>query len=200
MNMLASNKFGIDPGLTRGTFFRALLRSIEETEVYGGGYPKLRLALEFSLQTCRVMFRAAHDVGNKLIFVGNGGSCAIASHMAADYTKNGRMRSVALNDAPTLTCLGNDFGYDQVFAKQIEYYGQPGDVVVIVSTSGKSANILAAACAAKTGNCEVVTFSGMRPDNALRQHGAINFYVPSNDYGLVELAHLALLHSIVSVE
>ena len=199
MNMLMSNKYGVEPGITRGAFFKALLASIEQTEVYGGGYPKRLMKLDAGLKSAKTMFQAAHSTGNKLIFVGNGGSCAIASHMAADFTKNGPMRSVALNDAPTLTCLGNDFGYDQVFAKQIEYYGQPGDVVVIISTSGKSPNILQAAAAAKNGNCEVVTFSGMRPDNGLRQHGSLNFYVPSHDYGLVELSHNALLHSIVSI-
>ena len=63
--------------------------------------------------------------GNKLIFVGNGGSAAIASHMATDYSKNGDVRSIALNDSSMLTCLGNDLGYDGVFAKQIEIMPAP---------------------------------------------------------------------------
>ena len=75
--------------------------------------------------------RATHAAGNKLIFVGNGGSAAIASHMANDYSKNGDVRSIALNDASMLTCLGNDLGYDRVFAKQIELHARAGDLLVI---------------------------------------------------------------------
>ena len=83
--------------------------------------------------------RAAHLAGSKLIFVGNGGSAAIASHMATDYSKNGNVRSLALTKtASMLTCLGNDLGYDQVFAKQIELHARPGDLVVVISSSGRS--------------------------------------------------------------
>ena len=81
--------------------------------------------------------------GNKLIFVGNGGSAAItASHMATDYSKNGNIRALALNDSSMLTCLGNDLGYDRVFAKQIELHARAGDLVIAISSSGRSANIL----------------------------------------------------------
>ena len=199
MNMLASNKYGVDPGSTHLSFLRGILRCCEETEVQGGGYPRKSLRLVEGLRLARSMFKDAHDAGNKLVFIGNGGSAAIASHMAVDYTKNGCMRSMALNDAATLTCFGNDYGYEEVFSKQLEAHGRPGDVIVIISTSGKSKNILNAAAAAKNARCEVVTFSGMRPDNALRHFGSLNFYVPSGDYGLVECAHTNLLHSMVSI-
>ena len=76
--------------------------------------------------------RATHAAGNKLIFVGNGGSAAIASHMATDYSKNGGVRSLALNDASMLTCLGNDLGYDRVFAKQLELHARSGDLVIAI--------------------------------------------------------------------
>lgn len=142
----------------------------------------------------------AHVAGGKVMFIGNGGSAAIASHMAVDWSKNGGVRSVAFNDGAMLTCLGNDFGYDQVFAKQIEWYGREGDVVVIVSTSGRSLNIIAAAGAAFQAKCRaIVTLSGMDPNNKLRARGTLNFYVPCVEYGLVELSHLTLLHSIISV-
>lgn len=199
MNMLASNKYGIEPGNNRLAFLRAILRCCEETEVHGGGYPLEQIKLERGLSLAREMFKFAHAAGRKLVFIGNGGSAAIASHFAVDYTKNGGIRAMALNDAATLTCFANDYGYEQVFAKQIEAHGFPGDVAVIVSTSGTSRNILAAASAAKNARCEVVTFSGMRPDNALRRFGSLNFYVPAGDYGLVECAHTNLLHSMVSI-
>src|SRR5438046_10478911 len=113
--------------------------------------------------------RRAHATGNKLVFVGNGGSAAIASHMATDYSKNGNVRSLALNDSSMLTCLGNDLGYDQVFAMQIQLHARDGDIVVAISSSGSSANILNAVQAARAAKCAVVTFSGFKADNPLRR-------------------------------
>lgn len=151
------------------------------------------------LAECRDLFKQCHKRGNKMLFIGNGGSAAIASHMAVDYTKNGAMRSMAFNDAPTLTCLANDYGYQNVFAKQIEYYAHKKDVIVIISTSGRSLNLLGAADEARELGCTVITLTGMNPNNELKRRGDINFWVPSADYGIVELTHLSLLHSIVSV-
>ena len=140
-------------------------------------------------------FKAAHQSGNKVILVGNGGSSAICSHIAIDFCKNVGIRAVSLNDFPSLTCLSNDFGYEHVFAKQVEYHAQIGDCLVCISTGGKSPNILNAIKA--FGNKGYTfTFSGMKPDNELRKTGYINFYSPSNDYGIVEIAHMTLLHSL----
>jgi D-sedoheptulose 7-phosphate isomerase len=156
--------------------------------------------LNSTLSSIADLFRRCHKRGNKVIFIGNGGSAAIASHMAIDYTKNGGIRAIALNDLAALTCVANDFGYEQVFAKQLQYHARKGDVVVILSTSGRSPNILEAASAVRELGCDLITLSGMNPNNSLRKRGLINLYVPSIDYGLVELTHMALLHSIVSVE
>jgi D-sedoheptulose 7-phosphate isomerase len=156
-------------------------------------------ALEMADAVNQVMAhaRAAHAAGNKLIFVGNGGSAAIASHMATDYSKNGDVRSLALNDSSMLTCLGNDLGYERVFAKQVELHARPGDLVIAISSSGRSANILNAVKAAHTAKCTVVTFSGFRADNPLRNHGEINFYISSDRYGFVEIGHLTICHAIL---
>lgn len=146
-----------------------------------------------------VMQRAlqAHASGNKLIFVGNGGSASIASHMATDYSKNGDVRSLALNDSAMLTCLGNDLGYDQVFAKQIALHARPGDLVIAISSSGKSANILNAVKVARTSRCTVVTLSGFTAQNPLRGLGDVNFYIASDRYGFVEISHLTICHAIL---
>jgi D-sedoheptulose 7-phosphate isomerase len=141
--------------------------------------------------------RSAHAAGNKLIFVGNGGSAAIASHMATDYSKNGDIRSLALNDSSMLTCLGNDLGYDRIFAKQIELHARPGDLVIAISSSGRSANILNAVKAARVAKCAVVTLSGFTSDNPLRRLGDINFYLASDRYGFVEIGHLTICHAIL---
>jgi D-sedoheptulose 7-phosphate isomerase len=134
---------------------------------------------------------------NKVMFVGNGGSAGIAGHLAIDFAKNGGVRSVTFNDASSLTCLGNDLGYDQVFAKQVEMQGLPGDLLIAISSSGQSANILAAAERAKAMGCECITLSGFTPGNRLRGMGVTNFYVESGVYGFVETAHQAILHAIL---
>src|SRR6267154_1419093 len=141
--------------------------------------------------------RRAHAAGNKLIFVGNGGSSAIASHMATDYSKNGDVRSMALNDTAMLTCLGNDLGYDRVFAKQIELYARADDLVIAISSSGRSAHILNAAKAARAAKCAVVTFSGFTADNPLRRLGDTNLFIASDRYGFVEIGHLTICHAIL---
>jgi D-sedoheptulose 7-phosphate isomerase len=155
------------------------------------------LELEYAVNDVMTRARHAHAVGNKLIFVGNGGSAAIASHMATDFSKNGDIRSLALNDSSMLTCLGNDLGYERVFAKQIELHARSGDVVIAISSSGRSANIINAVAAARTARCSVLTLSGFTRDNPLRKLGDINFYIDSDRYGFVEIGHLTLCHAIL---
>lgn len=133
----------------------------------------------------------------KLIIIGNGGSAGIASHLAIDYSKNGNIPALALNDASALTCLSNDYGYEEVFAKQIEYYGSGLDFLVAISSSGKSKNILHAVDVAKKMGCQVATFSGFMPDNPLSKLGDVNFYVDAKTYGYVEVAHLGLGHALL---
>ena len=135
--------------------------------------------------------------GKKLMFVGNGASAAIASHQAVDFWKTGRMRAVAFNDPAQLTCLGNDYGYAHVFEKPVEMFADPGDVLVAVSSSGRSENIVKAVRMAREKRARVITFSGFAPDNPLRAIGDVNFYVPSKSYGHVEVTHLALLHGLL---
>jgi len=141
--------------------------------------------------------RRTHVAGNKLIFVGNGGSSSIASHMATDYSKNGDVRAMALNDTAMLTCLGNDLGYERVFAKQIELYARADDLVIAISSSGRSANILNSVAAARAAKCAVVTFSGFTPNNPLRRLGDLNFYIDADRYGFVEIGHLTICHAIL---
>ena len=135
--------------------------------------------------------------GNKLLFIGNGGSAAIASHQAVDYWKNGGLPALAFNDASLLTCISNDFGYERVFAEPIKRFAHQGDLLVAISSSGRSPNILAGVEAARGQQCGVVTFSGFAESNPLRLLGDVNFYVPSDSYGVVEISHLTLLHAMV---
>src|SRR5207249_6344839 len=121
-------------------YFTSLSGYLTDTAVTSASGEPLELAQ--AVNHIIAQARRTHADGNKLIFLGNGGSAAIASHMATDYSKNGDVRSLALNDGSMLTCLGNDLGFERVFAKQIELHARAGDLLIAISSSGRSPNIL----------------------------------------------------------
>lgn len=174
--------------------YTSLLYKIEVTD--RDGHP---LSFAEGVERAITLMRECTTQGGKLMFIGNGGSAAIASHFALDYWHAGGMRAVAFNDGPQLTCLSNDHGYEQVFAMPIRMFADPGDVLVAISSSGKSANILEGVVAAKERECTIVTLSGFAVDNRLRRLGNINFYAPVRRYGYVELSHDAILHCILDL-
>lgn len=133
----------------------------------------------------------------KVFFIGNGGSAGIAVHMTIDYLKNGGIRTHSMLDSGTVTCLGNDFGYEYIFSKQLELIADEEDLLVAISSSGESMNIINAVAAARDKGCVVVTLSGFRRENKLRQMGDYNLYVPSMEYGVVESIHNMILQEIV---
>lgn len=133
----------------------------------------------------------------RVLFVGNGGSAAIASHCAADYMKNGGFRAHSLHDPAVLTCIANDLGYERVFSDQLRRHGRRGDILFVISSSGESQNILQAARTARELSMIVVALSGFAASNPLRTLGDIDFHVPSRSYGIVEIAHLAICHAIL---
>ena len=116
----------------------------------------LELSLSKGIERAIEAARSTNTRGNKIMVIGNGGSAAIASHLATDYTKNGGLRTQAFNDVSMLTCLGNDLGYENVFAKQIEMFAKPGDLLIAISSSGQSNNILKGVAAARKAGCAVV--------------------------------------------
>lgn len=132
--------------------------------------------------------------GGKALLIGNGGSAAIASHMQMDLCNSGGVRAQVFYDQPQLTALANDFDYEHAFEHSIKLWAGPEDVLVAISSSGQSENILRAAAAAREKGCEVITFSGFSADNPLRSLGEVNFYIASMNYGLVEMAHSVLGH------
>lgn len=139
--------------------------------------------------------RRSHD--NRTYFIGNGGSAAIAIHMTADFLKNGHMTTVGMYDAATLTCLGNDYGYEYVFSKQLEMLAQSGDLLVAISSSGNSKNIINAINVAHEKKAKVLTLTGFKTDNQAKQLGDYNLYVPSMEYGIVESIHNLILQQVV---
>ena len=141
-----------------------------------------------------------NSLGKKTIIFGNGGSAAIASHFSVDLTKNARVRCVNYNESDLLTCFSNDFGYDMWVEKCIEYYGDKDDVVILISASGNSQNMLNGAKKAKKKKfSKVITFTGNNKENKLAKMGDINFWIDSKAYNLIENAHQALLLSLVDL-
>jgi D-sedoheptulose 7-phosphate isomerase len=127
--------------------------------------------------------------GGKVIIAGNGGSAAIASHCAVDFTKQARVRCINFNESDLITCFANDYGYENWVQKALEFYADDSDCVILVSSSGKSPNMLNAARFALSRGLTVVTFTGFAEDNPLRQLGQLNFWVNSRAYNIVEMTH-----------
>ena len=127
--------------------------------------------------------------GKKVIIAGNGGSAAMASHVAVDFTKQGGVRTVNFNEADLITCFANDYGYEHWVAKAVEFYGDEGDMVILISSSGSSTNMINAAQTAKQMRMKVITFTGFTPDNPLKQEGDLNFWLDSRAYNIVENTH-----------
>ena len=134
--------------------------------------------------------------GKTIFLVGNGGSASIAGHLAIDFLKNARIRAICFNEPSLLTCISNDLGFEYVFQKPLEVLARKGDILVAISSSGRSKNIHNAVECAKRKACFVITMSGFSPENPLRFKGKVNFYVPAESYGYVEIAHLAICHHI----
>lgn len=134
---------------------------------------------------------------NTIYFIGNGGSAAISMHMTVDFLKNGNIRTHDMHAPAVLTCLGNDFGYDQIFSKQIEMIAEPYDLLVAISSSGESSNILNAVKVAHEKKCKIITFSGFKESNSLSLLGDLNVYVPNMNYGTVESIHNIILQDVV---
>lgn len=137
----------------------------------------------------RDLFLKAHQAGNKIIFIGNGGSAAMSSHCAVDFTKNAGVRCINFNEADLITCFANDFGYEHCYAKALEFYADDGDAVVLISSSGRSPNILNAAKYAKQKGLITVTLTGFSEDTPLSEFANINLSVNSRAYNVIENTH-----------
>ncbi len=142
------------------------------------------------------MIVAAQSANKKLIFAGNGASASIASHLAVDFTKQGGVRAMTFNDPNLITAFANDLGYENWVQHAIRFHGEPGDVAILISSSGKSPNMLTAAKYASDHGMKVITFTGFAPDNPLRQLGDVNLWVESHAYNIVECTHMIWLTAI----
>ena len=171
-----------------------LLLAIEATDQQGNA-----LSLEQGTEKAVQMILDVKSVSRKVLLAGNGGSSAIVSHMQNDLCKSSGVKAMVFTEQPLLTALANDDGYGSVFEWPISLWAEPGDLLLTVSSSGQSENIVRSLAAARTRECKLITLSGFNPDNTSRQMGDLNFYVPSHVYGYVESAHTALAHYLTNM-
>lgn len=143
------------------------------------------------------MLREVHEQGGTAFLVGNGGSASIANHVSLDLTHAAGIRAINFNEAGIITCFANDYGYERWVEKGIEYYGTNRDIAVLISSSGRSNNIVNGALKSKALGMKLITLSGFHPDNPLRQIGDINLWVNSATYNIIEMTHQIWLLAIV---
>lgn len=133
----------------------------------------------------------------RIFFIGNGGSNAICSHMMEDYSKIAAYQTFSFSDAALITCYANDYGYENAIAEWLRVYLEKEDVLVAVSSSGNSMNIVNAVSFAKSLGAKVITLSAFKSDNKIKQKGDLNFYIPVENFGIAECFHQVILHTIL---
>ncbi|MFZ9938308.1 MAG: D-sedoheptulose-7-phosphate isomerase [Chthoniobacterales bacterium] len=170
-------------------------------EAYLAEYPRLLASPEIPglITKLKERIAGARDAGCKLMLAGNGASASIASHLATDFSKQGGVRAMAFNDANLITALGNDCGYENWIAKALDFYADQGDVLILISSSGKSPNVVKAAHHAKELGLYVAAFTGFAKDNPLGAASDINFWVDSRSYNIVECTHMIWLTAAVDL-
>ena len=131
---------------------------------------------------------------------GNGGSASIASHFSVDLTKKAKLRCLNFNEASLITCFANDYGFEHWAEKAVDFYGDDGDLLIVISSSGQSQNMINAVKAARNGNFEsVITLSGFSEDNPLKKIGDINLWANNKSYNFVENIHQIWLLAITDL-
>jgi len=150
-----------------------------------------------SLQILREKILDCKKNKKKVIIFGNGGSAAIASHFALDLTNVAKIRCVNFSDSSLITCLSNDYGFDNWIYKTLEFYADKGDLLILISSSGMSKNMINAVKKNNIKFSSIVTFTGFNKNNHLKKLGNLSFYVSSNIYNVIENIHQIWLLSIV---
>lgn len=133
----------------------------------------------------------------KIMLAGNGGSASIAAHVAVDFVKAAEIRAITFNEANLITCFANDYGYESWIEKCINFYGETKDLVILISSSGRSPNMINAAKACRALAIPLITLTGFSKENPLAELGDINLWVNSNSYNVIEMVHHIWLLAIV---
>ncbi len=134
---------------------------------------------------------------NKIIICGNGGSSSIASHVATDITKILNIKTLTFADDNLITCYANDYGYENWTLELMKIYLEPKDLVILISSSGMSQNIVNAAKYIKTKKNILITLTGFNKKNKLKKYGNVNVWVDSKKYNIIEMVHHIFLVAII---
>jgi D-sedoheptulose 7-phosphate isomerase len=188
---------GLNSGTSPTAYLSAFTRLFDEVEFTdrnGRG-----LTVDEGVAAAVELVLAMRRDHTKVIVIGNGGSCAIASHLHNDLCKAVGVRAMVFNELALLTAMANDDGYHTVFHRPLDLWADRGDLLIAVSSSGESSNIIKAATLSADKGCRLLTMSGFKPGNALRRLGDVNVYVPAGEYGYVEMAHSVIGHCITDL-
>ena len=169
-------------------FFEKYFKSLDEAT---------RLVNHQEMTSIAKLILKSNNSSGKIIIIGNGGSSAISSHVAIDFTKAANIRAINFNESSLITCFANDYGYEHWVEKAIEFYADRNDLVILISSSGSSKNIINGAKKAKEMDLPLITFSGFSSNNELRKIGDINLWVDSSKYNVVEIVHQTWILSII---
>lgn len=177
--------------LARSSELYSVITSTQVTDALGN-----LLDTEVSILQMLDLLRDVRRRNGSLYLIGNGGSAAAASHSVTDFLNVGRLRATTIHDSSLVTCMANDYGYENAFARILSILVQPGDALIAISSSGRSPNICKAAAKVRELGGSVVTLSGFASDNPLRMLGNFNIWLNSRDYGMVEIGHQFVLHNV----
>lgn len=172
--------------------FELALRSTSVSEGSGNVFQDLEQGLQRVLE----MLELVRSSNGRVILIGNGGSSAVASHAVVDFLNVGKISSTTIHDPALLTCMSNDYGYENSYSRVIETIVRPNDLLVAISSSGNSLNIVNSVQVVKKLGGRTLTLSGFSDQNLLRKSGDLNIWINSSDYGCVEIGHLFILHNL----
>ena len=153
-----------------------------------------KYGIDEGFQVWRKLTIDVKEKKQSIYLIGNGASASMASHFAADLAKNAHLHTEVFSDLSLITAISNDMGYEWVFAEPLRRRAKKGDMLVAISSSGNSKNLLRATEIARKIGLKIITLSAMSPQNPLRSSGDINIYVPAQTYGYAETCHAAILH------
>ena len=169
--------------------FRAILEKAEFSDHEGDS-----LDYKNGIQKNLKMLESLRNRCGNLFLVGNGGSAGVVSHILTDFINVNKLNARTLHESSLLSCMSNDYGYENSFSEPLSTLAREKDLLIAVSSSGRSPNIHNAVKSIKKAGGEAITLSGFGEDNPLRSMGDLNIWLDSTSYGLVEIGHLFYLH------
>lgn len=189
----ASDSGGMELLMNYLHYFDSVSRGLKQATVTNGNAKQMSIDEGFAAWAEHAKY--TEDAQGLTFFCGNGASATMAEHMSHDWFQNALMNTQTCAETAHLTAIANDLSYEDVFSFRIERILSKRDILVTISSSGNSPNIVKALQTGRQKSTYCITLSGMKEDNKSRQLGDLNFYVPLLTYGLVESAHAVLLHA-----